>query len=468
MTGIATVQQAVLDNGLTVLGVEYTRVPWVSLAFMCKRGAETDPPDKPGVADWTAELLTLGTARRTQIQLAADIEALGAALTARGGWDATYVHLDGLAEDYDTHLATMAEVVQTPALAESEFALLKERRRAELTQAEDDPREVANRAFTRLFFQGAPYGHGLRGELHHLEALRLEDLRAWYHKQFVPGESVLVCVGLVPFPELVQAAARHFGFWAGGGPATPAWREAPDHLAAPGIYLLDRPELTQSEIRIGHLGLPRSHPDYFPVRLLNYILGEGGFSSRLMGRIRSELGLTYGIRSTFAWRRAPGPFIISTFTPAENTARAVREIQAVVREVREAGVTGEELAEAQSYYIGHFPLGLETPRALARQVLNLGLHDLGLDYLERYRERIARVSLAEVQRVAQLHLQPEKLVTLVVGPGDRIKEPLAEMGPVADLQGEGGGFFLVDKFHVIVCDNTDTCEKKDKPLGAIK
>ncbi len=436
MAVLAAIHEAILDNGLTVLGVEYTRVPWVSLAFMCKRGAETDPPDKPGVADWTAELLTQGTSRRSQLDLARDIEALGAALAARGGWDATYVHLDGLAEDMETLVATLAEVVTTPAFPEGEFALLRERRRAELVQTADEPREVANRAFARLFFQGAPYGHAVRGELARLEALGLDDLKAWYAREFVPQEGVLVCVGMAPFPRLVAAAAEHFGAWRGGGPASPAWREAPQRLAAPGIYLLDRPELTQSEIRMGHLGLPRRHPDYFPVRLLNYILGEGGFSSRLMTRIRSELGLTYGIRSTFAWRRAPGPFVISTFTPAENTALAVREIRRVVQEVRQAGVTAQELAEAQSYYIGHFPLGLETPRAVARQVLNIGLHALGLDYLARYRERLAAVTLEEVCRAAQKHLHPEDLVTLVVGPAVRVKEPLAEIGPVTEIQAE--------------------------------
>lgn len=436
MAALPAIHQATLSNGLTLLGVEYTRVPWVSLAFMCKRGAETDPPDKPGVADWTAEFLTLGTTRRSQLELARDIEALGAALAARGGWDATYVHLDGLAEDMETLVATLAEVVMTPAFPEAEFALLKERRRAELTQIADEPREVATRAFARLFFQGAPYGHAVRGELARLEALALEDLQAWYAREFVPQEGVLVCVGMVPFPRMVAAAEQHFGAWQGGGPASPAWQEAPERLAPPAIYLLDRPELTQSEIRMGHLGLPRRHSDYFPVRLLNYILGEGGFSSRLMSRIRSELGLTYGIRSTFAWRRAPGPFVISTFTPADHTALAVREIRQVVQEVREDGVTAQELAEAQSYYIGHFPLGLETPRALARQVLNIGLHELGLDYLARYRERLAQVSLEEVQRAAQKHLHPEDLVTLVVGPAARVKEPLAEIGPVREIQAE--------------------------------
>jgi zinc protease len=204
----------------------------------------------------------------------------------------------------------------------------------------------------------------------------------------------------------------------------------PDKLAAPGIYLLDRPDLTQSEIRMGHLGLPRSHDDYFPLKLVNYILGEGGFSSRLMTRIRSDLGFTYGIRSTFAFRRAPGPFIASTFTPAANTAAVVKEIKAVIREVQENGVTSRELAEAQSYYVGHFPLGLETPRAVGRQVTSIDLYDLGWDYLQSYCDRIHGVTLETAAQAARSHLHPEALVTLVMGPAEQCRDALQELGPV--------------------------------------
>ncbi len=441
MADVAEIRQATLANGLTVLGVEYSRVPWLSLAYMNKRGAETDPPGKPGVADWTAEFFTLGTQSRSQLQLANDIDALGAGLTARGDWDATYVHLEGLAEDFAPLMATLAEVVQTPAFPEAEFPLLKERRRAELTQVADEPREVANRAFARLFFQGAPYGHAVRGDLAKVDALSLADLTACYRREYGPGHGTLVGVGMLPFPRLVAEAERLWSTWTGGGPPSPEYREAPARTAAPGIYLLDRPELTQSEIRLGHLGLPRRHPDFYALRLLNYALGEGGFSSRLMARIRSDLGLTYGIRSHFFLRRAPGPFVISTFTPAANTALAVREIIATVREVRDHGLTPQELEEAQSYYVGHFPLGLETPRALVRQVLTIDLHDLGLDYLTHYRERLSAVTLAEVQRVAQAHLHPEDLVILVVGPAAIIKEPLTEIGPVEVLSGGKGEIF---------------------------
>lgn len=427
---IPEIQQAVLPGGMRLLGVEYDRVPWVSIFFMTKRGSEADPPGKGGVADCAAEFLTLGTQKRSQLQLAADVEARGASLSSRSGWDATIVSLEGLAEDFPELMATMAEIVQTPAFPEEEFPLLKERRRAELAHLLDDPRELANRRFTRLFFGDAPYGHPLTGDLESLEAIRLEDLQEYYRREFTPGESTLVIVGMAPFARMAEEAGKLWEGWKGGGPASAPYTQAPERVCSPGIYLLDRPDLTQSEIRLGHLGLPRSHPDYFPLRLVNYILGEGGFSSRLMTRIRSDLGATYGIRSAFHFRRAPGPFVISTFTPAAQTALVVQEIKTVVQEVRGTGIAEQELAEAQSYYVGHFPLGLETPRHIGSRVVSMDLYNLGWDYLQRYRERIQEVTLKSAQQAAQKHLQPDSLVALVVGPADQCSKDLEGLGPL--------------------------------------
>jgi zinc protease len=429
------IHQATLPNGMNLLGVEYGRAPWLHLIFLSKRGSETDPPGKPGVADWAAELLTLGTESRSQLQLAQDIEARGASLSGRSGFDATLVSLEGLAEDFGEHMATLAEIVQTPSFPESEFHLIRERRRAELTHQLEDPREMASLRYLRLFFGDAPYGHAVQGELQSLDALSLKDLQDFYRREFTPETSTLVVVGMMDFATVTQEAGRLWGPWQGGGPASPAYTAAPEKTAAPGIYLLDRPDLTQSEIRVGHLGLPRAHPDYFPLKLVNYILGEGGFSSRLMTRIRSDLGFTYGIRSSFAFRRAPGPFIASTFTPAANTAAVVQEIKAVVREVRDNGVTAQELAEAQSYYVGHFPLGLETPRALGRQVLSIDLYDLGRDYLKRYCDRIGGVTPQTAAQAAREHLRPEAMVTLVMGPAKQCAEALRELGTVEILNG---------------------------------
>ncbi|MCX5891829.1 MAG: pitrilysin family protein, partial [Deltaproteobacteria bacterium] len=291
----------------------------------------------------------------------------------------------------------------------------------------------ASLRFLRLFFGEAPYGHAVQGDLQSLDALGLADLQNFFRREIIPTTSTLVVVGMLDFATVVKEAERLFGSWQGGGPASPVYTAAPDKICPAGIYLWDRPDLTQSEIRVGHLGLPRAHPDYFPLRLANYILGEGGFSSRLMARIRSDLGFTYGIRSNFSFRRAPGPFIVSTFTPAVNTAAVVKEIKAVIQEVRDNGVTAQELAEAQSYFVGHFPLGLETSRGIGRQVLSIDLYDLGRDFLKGYCDKIRDVTLETAAQAARDHLRPEALVTLVLGPAAQCAKALGELGPVQTI-----------------------------------
>ncbi len=419
-----------LPRGMRVVGMEYDRVPWISLTFMVKRGAEADPPDRAGAADLTAELLTQGTARRDQLELALEVESRGASLTAQAHWDHTTVTVQGLAEDFEDLLALLAEIVLTPGFPAEEFELLRERRQAELVHLRDDPREMANRHYYRLFFGDSPYGHPVNGDLESVGAVTLADLQGFYRSQFHPAASSLVVVGMVPQNRVLEAAGRHFDSWSRDLPASPVYQEAPANPGAPGIYLVDRPELTQSEIRCGHLGLPRRHPDFLALRLVNYVLGGGGFSSRLMGRIRSDLGLTYGVNSHFHFRRAPGPFVISTFTPATHTAQVVGEIRTVMGELRQKGPSAQELADAQSYYVGHFPMGLETPGGLARQVVNIDLHDLSWDYLQTFRGRMQAVTLTEAQEAARAHLRADDLVMVVYGPAAACREALEKLGPV--------------------------------------
>jgi zinc protease len=419
-----------IPNQMKVMGMEYTRTPWVSITYMAKRGAEADPPGKGGAADCLAECLTLGTKHKDQLELALTTEGRGSMLKSHGSWDHTLITLEGLAEDFSELMALLAEIVQEPGFPEQEFTFLQERRQAELIHYLDDPREVASRNYLPLFFGASPYGHPVDGSPTSLAALELADLKSFYHAQCHPRESTLVVVGMVPEAKAVATAQELWGAWSPSGQPSPPFQQAPETLCQPGIYLLDRPNLTQSEIRCGHLGPPRNNPDFFSLRLMNYVFGGGGFSSRLMMRIRAEKGLTYGIRSQFHLRRAPGPFIISTFTPAEHTAAVVQEIKDVMAAVKANGATAAELADAQSYFVGSFPLSLETPGGLAQQLLSIDLHNLGNDYLKFYRQRILEVNRAATQAAALKYLRPEDLVTLVVGPAEKCLSSLENIGPV--------------------------------------
>jgi zinc protease len=354
-------------------------------------------------------------------------------LKAHGTWDHTVITLEGLAEDFSELMALLAEIVLEPGFPDQEFILLQERRKAELIHFQDDPREVANRTYLPLFFGTSPYGHPPDGSPASLEALELNDLQSFYHSQYHPAESTLVVVGMVPEASVLAAAAHYWGAWSPPVQPSPPFQQAPESICQPGIYLLNNPSLTQSEIRCGHLGPPRKNPDFFPLRLMNYVFGGGGFSSRLMMRIRAEKGLTYGIRSQFHFRRAPGPFMVSTFTPAENTADVIQEVKNVMTDVKTNGATATELADAQSYFVGSFPLSLETPGGLAHQLISIDLHDLGGDYLKLYRQRILEVDHHATQDVARKYLKPDSLVILVVGPAEMCLKDLEKLGPVRIL-----------------------------------
>lgn len=419
-----------LPNKMKLVGMEYSRTPWVSITYMAKRGSETDPPGKGGTADCLAECLTLGTEKKDQLELALTIEGRGAMLKAHGTWDHTLITLEGLAEDFEQLMALLAEIVLEPGFPEQDFLYLRERRKAELLHYLDDPRELANRTYLPLFFGANPYGHAVDGSPDSLAAMELDDLKSFYHHEFHPAESTLVIVGMVSEAASAAAAEKFWGNWSPTSQPAAPFLESSATGCHPGIYLLDRPTLTQSEIRCGHLGLARKNPDFFPLRLMNYIFGGGGFSSRLMMRIRAEKGYTYGIRSHYHLRRAPGPFIISTFTPAENTAAVIQEIKGVMADVKAGGVTAAELGDAQSYYVGSFPLSLETPSGLAQQLISIELYNLGDDYLRLYRPNILAVDQDAAQAAAQKYLHPDTLVTLIVGPAEKCLKDLEKLGPV--------------------------------------
>jgi zinc protease len=194
--------------------------------------------------------------------------------------------------------------------------------------------------------------------------------------------------------------------------------------------IIDRPELTQSQIRLGHIGIPLAHPGYIPFEVTNYILGGGGFSSRLMQKIRSEMGFTYGIHSYLEPRKYPGPFTISTFTPTDATFSCVQEIRSVLQSFLEQGATAQEREEAVNFFTGSYPRRFETLSQIAQRIIQAELHGLGMEYLSSYPERVAGVSLEEISRTAREVIHPQDLLTVVVGRAESFHRSFESLGPV--------------------------------------
>lgn len=402
-----------LPSGLRILVLSYGKAPLFRAFLLVKAGGERDPEGKEGLADFTAEALTFGTRGRTQEELFGELEGKGASLRASSGWDGSVLGISGPEAFRGDFLGLLREILLEPIWPEEEVEKAKARRLAQLRELRDQAPKVADRLLWRMALEETCYAHPLEGEEGSIQGIGREDLSSFYSQNYLPGDMVLLLLGRDEPDALLSLASEAFG------DIPPRGRGAMGGNGEPKggrrVVLVDRPDLTQSEIRIALPGIARRDPRYHAFRLANYILGGGGFSSRLMERVRSQKGYTYGIRSSFYPLRIPGPLVISTFTPTQTTFAAFQEILSTLREFSESGPTERELEEAKGFFLGSFPLKVETPSQLAKEVLDLVKYDLDPRELLSHPERIKAVGKEEVLAIGREFLREEEMKVLVVG-----------------------------------------------------
>jgi len=425
------ISSSLLRNGLKLYAVPLPDLPLVSLHLIVPCGAEADPVGQGGLADLSAEMLTLGTQQRSSFRLAAEVDGMGAILSAYAGWNIISVHISGLSEDLERLLELLREIYTEPAHAPEEFEQLKQRRIGQLIQQKDESQIIADERFQQILFEGTPYDHPAYGTLESLPKITIEHVQEFYRKSFLAPGTFLVLVGDL---SLDRCLPRVEGIFPDLGRKSPEVREfSPPPSRGIRTRIIDRPELTQSQIRLGHIGIPLAHPGYIPFEVMNYILGGGGFSSRLMQKIRSELGYTYGIYSSLEPRKFPGPFAISTFTPTDITFPCVREIASVLQSFLEQGATAREREEAVNFFTGSYPRRFETLSQIAQRIIQVELHGLGIEYLSSYPVRVNGVSLEEISRAAREGIHPQDLLAVIVGRAEDFRRPFESLGPVEVL-----------------------------------
>jgi zinc protease len=425
------ISASLLGNGLKLYAVPLPDLPLVSIHLIVPCGAEADPVGQAGLADLSAEMLILGTKKRSSLRLAAEMDAMGAILSAYAGWNVTSLHISGLSEDLERLLELLREIYAEPAYAPEEFEQLKQRRTGQLIQQKDESQIIADERFQQTLFQGTPYDHPTYGTLESLPKLTLDDVREFYRKSFLAPGSFLVLVGDLSLDRCLPWVERIFPDLGGKKPGVREF--SPSSSRGIRTWIVDRPDLTQSQIRLGHMGIPFAHPAYIPFEVMNYILGGGGFSSRLMQKIRSELGYTYGIYSSLEPRKYPGPFTISTFTPTDITFSCVQEIASVLRSFLDGGATEQEREEAVNFFTGSYPRRFETLSQIAQRIIQVELHGLGIEYLSSYPGRIAGVSLEEISRTAREQIHPQDLLAVIVGRAEAFRQSFESIGPVEVL-----------------------------------
>ncbi|GJG85821.1 peptidase M16 [Gemmatimonadetes bacterium T265] len=420
-------ERRALPNGLRLVVAPVHRLPLVSVVVVVDAGAASDPAGQEGLAVLTARALVEGTATMDAVALVERVERLGSALDSGADWDAAVVSLTALAPKLAEAFEVLADVLVRPAFPVREVDRLKGERLAELLHLRSEPRGLAEEAFARAVYAGGSrYARAEAGGEASVAALTEADVRAFHAARYHPAAATVVVAGDVTADEAEALVARTLGTW--GGPAAPA----PAPVDAPGsatrrVHLVPKADAAQSEVRLGHVGVPRDTPDYFPLLVMNSILG-GLFNSRVNMNLRERHGYTYGARSGFDWRRAAGPFSVESAVASDVTVAAAKEMLIEIDRVREESVGDDELSLATSYLDGVFPIRYETTAAIASALASAVVYGLPDDYFDAYRERVRGVTAEDVRRVAREHLRPEALQLLVVGDPAAVQGPLEALG----------------------------------------
>ena len=419
-----------LSNGLETVVSRHGNLPLVRLWLVVDAGAGAESAAAAGVATLTARALETGTEERDADEVAWELERLGAPVEVHTGWDASVVSVTVASERLEPAIRLFAELVQHPIFPVGEIERLRQEQLVEILQRQKEPSALAADAAARVIF--APetqYARPLVGTASSVGAIDREQVEAFYRANYVPERCALLLVGDVPHAALALAE-RHFGHWRGNSGPTLDFKVA-ERTSQTTIYIVDRPGAGQSELLLGHVGVERRHEDYFPILVMNTILG-GAFTSRLNLNLRERHGFTYGAQSSFAFRRHAGPFLVQAAVATDVTARGVEEALREMRALHEEGASPEEVAAARDYLAGELPLALETTFQLAAHLADLVIYHLPDDYFHHYRDRVAAVSVEDVLRVAQQHLRLDRLAIIVVGDAASTREPLERLcvGPV--------------------------------------
>ena len=419
-------ERRTLPNGMRLVVAPVTKLPLVSITAVIDAGASVEREGQDGVAALTAQLLLEGAAGLDGAALTDRFERIGTSADAHADWDAATVSLTVLAERLADALALVRDLLRAPEFPEREVARLKDERLAELLQLRAEPRGLADEQFARaVYAPTARYAAPAGGSAASVRALTRDVVRAFYVERYRPTSTTLVFVGDVSVDRAAELARELFGDWQGD--AGPTIERAVDASPmTPLVRVVAKADASQSEVRVGHAGLPRRHPDYFETTVMNAVLG-GLFSSRINLNLREAHGYTYGAFSAFEWRRAAGPFMIQTAVKTDVTGAAVHEILHEIERMRSEEISTDELTLATSYLDGVFPIRYETTSAIATALSNLVIHDLPEHFYDDYRVRVRSVTTADVLRAAQRHLHPDRLRIVVVGDPAVVATPLAEI-----------------------------------------
>lgn len=416
-----------LDNGLTILVAPVHTLPVVTVLAIVDAGAVAEPQEKAGVARLTAQALNEGTPKHDGEALTDYLEQLGTSIGGSADWDSASLAMTVLKDNLDNAFARFVEVLTTPTFPAAAIERLKGERIAEILQVESEPRELADERFDEyVYAQNSRFRLPLGGNRASITSVTREDVAAFHAARYRPGATTIIITGDIDADVAERMVSGALGAWTGD---TPRRVTALDAQSRPerAVRIVHKADAPQSELRMGHVGVPRTHADYFAITVMNAILG-GLFSSRINLNLREVHGYTYGASSAFDWRREAGPFVVAAAVASDVTAPAIEETLKEIGRMRTEPVSESELSLATSYLDGVFPIRYETTASIAAALANLVIYELPDDWYDNYRPNIRAITVSDVLRAAQTYVHPDALQIVIVGDPGAIRGPVEALG----------------------------------------
>lgn len=418
-----------LGNGLTVLMVPTNRIPLVSFRLVAQAGSVDDPAGKEGLAALTAVMLTQGAGPRDARQVAEEIAFVGGTLAAHADVERTIVTCEVLKKDFEVGLSLFRDVIISPRFVAEELERKRGETLAEIASDRNDPATVADVALDAFLLGGSRLAHPVLGSEASVEAITREDVVAFHARAIRPERAILAVVGDVQAGAVVTSLERAFAEWTPGGARTGSSYDPVPQVKGRRVQIVNKPEVTQAQVRLACIGVPRNHPDHFPILVANTIL-SGGFASRLVNEVRVNQGLAYGIESGFAMMRNAGTYEIESATRVDAVRKLVDASLAQVRRLAAEDPTQAELDRAVRLLTGQFPLGLQAPDDLAARLLDVEFYGLGTGYLESFADRVRAVTMTDVRRALRSYFCTDDLRVVVVADPRAVRAQLESLGPV--------------------------------------
>ncbi len=425
-----------LPNGINVLVIENNKIPAVSVRMVFKDAGSFYDGEKYGLASLTAEMLTKGTSKRSATEIAEEIDFVGGSINAGSDWDGSYISLSVLKKHLNTGIDILSDVAQDPVFADDELARVKEQRLSSILQGKDDAGHLSDKKFNKVVYGELPYSNPAEGTETTVKDIRREDLVDFYKMNYYSGNLIIAFVGNITKEEALKITEEKFSNLPKDGINRVNSFKYSETGGIKNVYVINKPGAVQSNLRVGHLGIPRNNPDYIAVTIMNTILG-GYFGSRINYNLREKHGFTYGARSYFNPHLYSGDFSVDTDVRNEVTDTSITLILGELNRMISEEVTDEELETVKNYMTGVFPLQLETANAVASRVINLKLYNLPKDYYSKYISAINALTKQDILDAAKKYIHPENITIVVSGDAGAVKDKLARFGEVLVFDPDG-------------------------------